>query len=84
MGTLVSVTSKRQITLPKSLMDVLGVEKGDRLVASKRGKKIMLEPAGKGILDLVGKFGKLSIPKGKTLEDLIGEAVLSSTDDVLR
>ncbi|OGM33122.1 hypothetical protein A2803_00250 [Candidatus Woesebacteria bacterium RIFCSPHIGHO2_01_FULL_44_21] len=84
MTTIVSVTSKRQITLPKDLMDILGVEKGDRLIAKKRGKKVLLEPAGRGILEFAGKFGTFKIPKGKTLEDLIGEATVVATKDVLR
>lgn len=84
MNHLVTVTSKRQITLSKDLMDALGVEKGDKLIVKKKGKKVELEPAGRGILDFAGKMGELHIPKGKTLEDLIGEATLEVTKDVLR
>ncbi len=84
MNTIVSVTSKRQITLPKSLMETLGVEKGDRLIARQQGKKIILEPAGRGILDFAGKFGTFKIPKGKTVDDLIHEATREMAGDALR
>ena len=69
-----TVTSKRQITLPKDLMDALGVEKGDRLVAKKRGKKFVLERASKGVLSFIGGAGKLDIPKGHTVDDVIHDA----------
>jgi len=82
MSYLVTVTSKRQITLPKELMDVLGVEKGDKLIARKHGKKIAIEAKGKGVLNMIGKFGDLHVPKGKTIDDLVNEAVLESTKNV--
>ena len=74
MTTLVTVTSKRQITLPKALIEALDVKQGDRLIAQTKGKKVTLEPVGRGILDFAGKLGKLKLPKGKTIDDLIHEA----------
>lgn len=65
-------------------MDTLGVQKGDRLVAKKVGKKVILEPAGKGILAFAGKFGTVKIPKGKTVDDLIHEATREMAGDALR
>lgn len=78
MTTFVTVTSKRQITLPKALIEALDVKQGDRLMAKKKGKKVILEPVGRGILDFAGKLGKLKIPKGKTLDDLINEAAVEA------
>lgn len=64
-------------------METLGIEKGDILIARKLGKKVILEPKGRGILDMAGKFGKLDIPKGKTVGDLIEEAVTYDEKDLL-
>lgn len=74
MTIMMTVTSKGQVTFPKSLRELLGVEKGDRVIAKVEDKKVMLEKAGKGLLDLVGKMPKLRIPKGKTVDDLINDA----------
>lgn len=74
MNVIMTITSKGQVTLPKKLREQLGVDRGDRLIAKTRGKKVTLEPVGRGILDLAGKLGKLKVPKGKTVDDLINEA----------
>ena len=74
MATIITVTSKGQVTLPKKIRETLGIKKGDRIIARTKGKKITLEPAGGGILDFAGKLGKLKVPKGKTIDDLIHEA----------
>ena len=74
MQTLISITSKRQATFPKKLLDTLGAKPGDKIRASVIDNKVILEPVGKGILDLVGKMSPLKIPKGKTIDDLISQA----------
>ena len=74
MNVLMTVTSKGQVTFPKRVLEALGAKKGDRLVARIVKKKVIVEPVGRGILDLKGKMGKLKIPKGKTIDDLIHEA----------
>lgn len=71
-----TVTSKRQVTFPKDLLEHLGVKKGDRIIAKVKNKKVTLEPAGEGILKFAGKFGSFKIPKGKTIDDLINEAAI--------
>ena len=69
-----TITSKGQVTIPKSMLSALKIDKGDRVVAKLAGKKMIVEPAGRGILDFAGKFPKFKIPKSKTLDDLINEA----------
>lgn len=72
--TTVTVTTKRQITLSKALMDNLGTNKGDKISAEIVAGQVILKPLGRGILDLAGTFGRLKLPKGKSLERLVDEA----------
>lgn len=74
METTISITSKRQATFPKKLLEILGAEPGDRLKAHVHNNKVILEPVGKGILDLVGTMPSITIPKGKTVDDIISQA----------
>lgn len=74
MTTLLTITSKGQITLSKAVMAALGVSVGQKVAVSVINKKATLQPMGRGILDIAGTLGKFKIPKGKTLDDLINEA----------
>lgn len=74
MTTMMTVTSKGQVTLPAALMKVLKVKKGDKIVAIIKQNQVVLEPVGGGILDLVGTMPKLKIKKGQTVDDLVNEA----------
>ena len=80
---MMTVTSKGQVTLPVALRQALKINSGDRLVVRIKKGAALLEPAGRGILDIVGKMGKLRIPRGKTVDDLIHEATLDMTNHVL-
>lgn len=73
---MMTVTSKGQVTFPKRLRELLGVEKGDRVLAKVEDKKVTLEPAGRGLLEFAGKLPPFKIPKNKTLDDLINETVI--------
>ena len=81
---MMTITSKGQVTFPKKLLAILEVKPGDRLKARVERKRVIVEPAGRGILDLAGKLGKLKIPKGKTIDDLIHEARDEFYDKELR
>lgn len=81
---MMTVTSKGQVTFPKRLRELLDLEKGDRIIAKVVDKKVTLEPAGRGLLDFAGKFPPLKIPKGKTIDDLINEAVLEYGGEDIR
>lgn len=74
METTITITSKRQATFPKHLLDRLNARPGDRLVARVEKNRVILEPTGRGILDIAGTLPTFKIPKGKTLEDMINEA----------
>jgi len=74
MQTTISITSKRQATFPKKVLDMLGARPGDRLIVRIENNRVTLEPTGRGILDIAGTLPKFTIPKGKTLEDIIEES----------
>lgn len=74
MTVMMTVTSKGQVTLPVALRRLLKVKMGDRLIARATGSKVIIEAAGRGILDIAGKLPSFKIPKGKTIDDLINEA----------
>ncbi|MBI2029898.1 AbrB/MazE/SpoVT family DNA-binding domain-containing protein [Candidatus Gottesmanbacteria bacterium] len=76
MIAIMTITSKGQVTFPKKIRETLGVSKGDRIIVKVEDNKVILEPAGKGILDFAGKFPPFKIPKGKTVDDLISEATI--------
>ncbi len=63
-----TVTSKGQITLPKSVRDRLGIEAGDRLefVESKQG--FLVVAATRDIRSLKGSIGRPKKPV--TIEDM--------------
>lgn len=76
MTTLMTITAKGQVTFPKALLGAMGVGVGDRLIARVEKKRVIVEPVGRGLLDLKGSMGRIKIPKGKTVDDLIHEATL--------
>lgn len=50
----IRVTSKRQVTFPKVVLEKLHAKEGDLLEVSFKGEIIELRPARKRILDLMG------------------------------
>ena len=69
-----TITSKNQVTLPQSLLQLLQVSQGDKIMAKVDQGKVIVEPVGGGILDLAGRMPPLKLPKGKTVDQLIAEA----------
>ncbi|MGB9706585.1 MAG: AbrB/MazE/SpoVT family DNA-binding domain-containing protein [Microgenomates group bacterium] len=73
LGT-VSISSKRQVTIPAVIYKNLGLEKGQKLIVFTEKNKIVMEPAEFLIEKLAGS---IIIPKrfrGKSLEKIIQEA----------
>lgn len=63
-----TVTSKGQITLPKSVRDRLGIEAGDRLEFFESEQGFMVVPATRSITALKGLVPKPKQPV--TIEDM--------------
>jgi len=62
----VSISSKNQITLPSSLLKILGLKKGHSLLIKKNGNSISLTPTELLINDLAKKYrSKKRIPKNE-------------------
>ena len=81
---MMTITSKGQVTFPKKVLEAIGANVGDRLVARIEKRRVVIEPKGRGILDLVGKTPKIKIPKGKTVEELIHEATTKYAAENIR
>lgn len=69
MPQLVTITSKRQLTIPVELFRQLNLQEGQQLLAYKEARAIKLEPATVLVEQLAGsikipaKFKKLSLDK---------------------
>lgn len=59
-----SLSSKGQITLPKEIRDIYGLEEGDRIDFVPEKGWIIMVPLKRNILDLYGSIAH----KGKTLD----------------
>ncbi len=86
MTTLMTITGKGQVTLSKAILAALGLSIGDKIAVKVKvqDKTAVLKPLGRGILDIMGTLPKFTIPKGKTLDDLINEAHGEDIDEEIR
>lgn len=74
MLQIVTITSKRQITIPAKIFNRLQLKEGDKLIAEVDSNKITLQKAQQLLDELVGS---LRIPrryKNKSLNFIIKEA----------
>lgn len=55
--TIVTLTSKGQMTLPKDIRDDLHLKPGDRLLIEKRGDEYVLKPR-RSALDILAGFAR--------------------------
>lgn len=58
-----TLSSKNQITFPKLILDMLGIESGEKLLVQVESNQIVVKPVGKSVVDLLAKSIKVS--KGK-------------------
>lgn len=86
MTTLMTITDKGQVTLSKALLTALGLSVGDKIAVKVKAldKTAVLKPLGRGILDIMGTLPKFTIPKGKTIDDLIHEAREEAVEKEIR
>lgn len=71
-----TVSSKRQVTIPKRIADAVGLKTGDQLAVRMEHHtgEIIFRPRTGDLTKLFGILPDVKIPKGKTLDDLIDEA----------
>jgi len=70
----VSITSKRQVTIPASIYNKLNLKRGQRLIVSAQKNKIIMEPAQLLIENLAGSITLPRKFKGKSIQQIIQEA----------
>lgn len=68
MTTLATLTSKNQLTVPKGIIDALGLEGLRRVLISVQGKEITIRPLQSKVGALAGSLSHLS--SSKKLVDL--------------
>lgn len=69
-----NIRTKRQTTIPKSLLQQVGLKVGDKLVATIKEESIILKPQKKVTLDLLKEIQKIVKESGvseKEMQDSI-------------
>ena len=62
---LLTLSSKGQITIPKSVREALNLETGDTVALIQVNDEIILKPVKKTIFDLVGSIPSLDKPSNE-------------------
>ncbi len=83
MGSQATITSKGQMTVPKSVRDALNIQPGDKCYVWVSDGQMIVVPRNKSLVDLVGILGEPSRGKGATIEDLSAAAIEAATDHVV-
>lgn len=63
MTTLATITYKNQLTIPKKIIEALGLGKIRRVLISVRGKQIAIKPLESKVDELAGSLSYLSSTK---------------------
>ena len=74
---IVTISSKRQITIPKSLLETLGLEPRKKVLIEKDGGILKLRPIKKSVVEeTAGSLRKYVHPSllGKSVEEIDREA----------
>ena len=71
MTTVVSVTSKNQLTLPVGMVRLMGIKKGSKLWARIENKSIILERVEDTWDSLQGSLKDTALTKGKSVLEII-------------
>ena len=83
---ITTLTSKGQMTLPKSVRDDLQLRPGDKIDVVKENGQYVLRPRNKRAVDLYGILGKPPAGRGLTvreMDDALGQA-LAEDDERIR
>jgi len=74
MNQLVTISSKRQLTIPISFFNYFGLKKGQKLLISTDKKSIRLEPAENIVSQLAGSVKIPPSFQGLPVEKIIAKA----------
>lgn len=62
---ITTISSKGQITLPKHLLSLLGINPGERILIEEQGKTILIKPMRYSLVDKVAGSLRKYIPVSK-------------------
>jgi len=71
MKQLATITSKRQLTIPSTIFQDLGLKEGERVMVSKEKGKITIQPAKNLVEELAGSVAVPKKFKGLTIDKII-------------
>ncbi|MCJ7740987.1 AbrB/MazE/SpoVT family DNA-binding domain-containing protein [Candidatus Microgenomates bacterium] len=74
-----TISIKNQITLPKFMLELLGLQSGEKLLVEAKEGEIQLKPAGKSIVDSLANSIEISEAK----KGIPYTKVLSSTKKIV-
>jgi len=60
---ITTLSTKNQITLPKLILEALGIKNGDKLLVQAQNEEIKIKPMGRSIVDSLAKSIKISPEK---------------------
>jgi antitoxin PrlF len=83
MGNQATITSKGQMTVPKSVRDELNIRPGDKCYVWVSEGQMIVVPRNKSLADLVGILGEPPRGKGATIDDLSAAAIEAAADHVV-
>lgn len=78
---LVKVSSKGQITLPKSIREAMGIKPGDTIVITQKENNIVLHPVTETLFEL---RGSIEVDGPQDLDAILEKAKKSVAADVIR
>jgi antitoxin PrlF len=80
------LSAKGQVTLPKDIRDVLGIQPNDKITFTIEGGRLILTPKNVNFSDLAGFLG--SPPNGSAtldeIEDTIASAISQNASEPLK
>lgn len=74
MQQIVSITSKNQVTIPSTIVKLLNISKGDKLLIKTDSQKIIIEKPLKLLNEIAGMVKIPTKYKNKSLSFIIKEA----------
>jgi AbrB family looped-hinge helix DNA binding protein len=67
----ITISTKRQITIPSSLFEKLGLKQGDKMIVEQTDDSIQLTPAEKVVEDLAGSVRMPKRFAQKNIDEII-------------
>ena len=69
----VTISSRKQVTVPRAVREALGLEAGNKLTFILRGGEVLLRPERPRRRSFLEAIGTLTPPEGMTAEEQVSE-----------